>query len=65
MAVGDKRVIENLAQYISRCPFSLARMIKVTSEGNVLYRVEHFGPKDFPHWKSIPTLPGINRNFEV
>ena len=25
---GDKRGIENLAQYISRCPFSLARIIK-------------------------------------
>ena len=65
LAANDKRGIENLAQYIARCPFSLARMIKVTQEGNVLYRSEHFGPKDFPHWKSIPTLPGINRNFEV
>ena len=65
LCVGDKNGIENVAQYISRCPFSLARMIKVTPEGNVLYRSEHNEPKNFPHWKSIPTLPGINRNFEV
>ena len=65
LCAGDKNGIENVAQYISRCPFSLARMIKVTPEGNVLYRSEHNEPKNFPHWKSIPTLPGINRNFEV
>ena len=32
--VGQQR----LTEYIVRCPFSLARMIKVTDDGKVIYR---------------------------
>lgn len=65
LAAGDKRGIEDLAQYISQAPFSLARILKVTPEGSVPYKSEHAGVKKFPHWRVATTLPGIARNFEV
>ena len=40
LAAGDRVGIETLVQYIVRCPFSLARMINVSDDGNVLYRAE-------------------------
>jgi len=65
LEAGDRKAIENVAQYISRCPFSLARMIKVSDDGSVVYKADHNEWKLFPHWKVIPTLPGMVRNFEV
>ena len=40
LAAGDRVGIEKLVQYIVRCPFSLARMINVSDDGNVLYRAQ-------------------------
>ncbi len=51
----DIHGIEKLAQYIARCPFSQARMVKVNAAGQVIYRAEHSDPRDFPHWRAIPT----------
>lgn len=65
LPAGDRQGIENLAQYIARCPFSQARMLKVGTGGNVVYKAEHAAVRAFPHWKVAATLPGIPRNFEV
>jgi len=35
---SDKKGMQKIIEYISRCPFSLARIINVTDEGKVLYR---------------------------
>ena len=34
----DKKGMQNIIEYIARCPLSLARIIRITDEGNVLYR---------------------------
>ena len=65
LPAGDITGIENLSQYIARCPFSLARMIKITADGGVVYKADHNEWKLFPHWKAIPTLPGMIRNFQI
>jgi len=41
---GDKVGMQRLVQYISRCPFSLARMVSLTEDGKVLYRASHANP---------------------
>ena len=37
---GDREGIQRLMQYFLRCPFSQARMIQVTAEGQVIYKTE-------------------------
>ena len=56
---------ERLAQYMLRCPFSLQRMIRVTSEGKVLYRAEKRVPRRFPQPGAQTLLAGVARNFQV
>ena len=48
LAPGDTAGLERLAQYMLRCPFSLARMIRVTAEGKVLYLAEKRACRRFP-----------------
>ena len=36
----DTAVLQRLAQDILRCPFSLARVVRLTDDGSVLYRAE-------------------------
>ncbi|MBN1760534.1 MAG: transposase [Chitinispirillaceae bacterium] len=38
---GDQAGMQRLVEYIARCPFSLARMVKLTSDGKILYRAAH------------------------
>jgi len=38
ITADDTEGMQRLVSYISRCPFSLARMIKVTEEGEVICR---------------------------
>lgn len=38
MQVGDFKGLERLALYMHRCPFSLARMIRVTDKGQMIER---------------------------
>ena len=39
--------------------------MRTTPDGGVVYKTDHSEWKKFPHWKAIPTLPGMIRNFEV
>jgi len=41
--------MQRLVSYISRCPFSLARMVKVTEAGRVIYRAGKSGWLRFPN----------------
>lgn len=62
---GDTNGLEKLTQYIARCPFAQARMVKVTGEGKVLYRADHDNPIPFPQWRALPTVRTLTRNFEI
>ena len=38
LPAGDRAAIERLVQYMTRCPFSLARLVKVSDTGQVVWR---------------------------
>jgi hypothetical protein len=48
LAAGDAAGLERLARYLIRCPFSLARMIRFTEQGQVLYRAGNADCHRFP-----------------
>jgi hypothetical protein len=56
---------ERLAQYMLRCPFSLQRLIRVTPQGQVLYRAEKPDCQRFPEPASRDLFGGVSRNFQV
>ena len=62
---GDKAGMQRLIQYVSRCPFSLARMVSVTDDGKILYRASHANCLPFPISGDKALMKGIPRNFEV
>ncbi|MHC4886380.1 MAG: transposase, partial [Planctomycetota bacterium] len=65
LAAGDHKGIERLVQYMVRCPFSLARLIKVTDEGAVIYKSEKAECRPFPDSQSSALRQGIRRNFQI
>jgi hypothetical protein len=62
---SDPDGLENLIQYIARCPFSLSRMIKVTESGQVIYKTEHDNCRRFPDPASDNLKSGVSRNFQI
>ncbi len=61
----DKKGMQRLIEYISRCPFSLSRLIKLTEEGKVLYRAVKPSCLPFPILGNGNLKAGAKRNFEV
>ncbi len=62
---GDVAGLERLAQYMVRCPLSLARMTRVTDEGSVIYRAEKTECRRFPEAAAEDLRSGPRRNFQV
>ena len=62
---GDRMGAERLLQYMIRCPFSLARMLKVNPDGKVIYRAEHGTPRRYPMPAQPDLSPGLCRNFQL
>ena len=62
---NDKAGLERLVQYISRCPFSLERIIKLTDTDHVLYKAEHKNCRRFPDPGDEKLKAGVNRNFQI
>ena len=62
---GDHAGMQRLVEYIARCPFSLGRMIMLSSDGKVLYRAANPGCIPFPVTGDKNLIAGIPRNFEV
>ena len=62
---GDKAGMQRLTEYITRCPFSLARMVTKTKEGKIVYRASHANCIPFPLSGDTTLMAGIPRNFEV
>jgi hypothetical protein len=65
LTAGDRFGLERLAQYILRCPFSLARVVRLTDEGSVIYRAEKDHCRQFPGAASADLRGGPRRNFQV
>jgi len=62
---GDKSGMQRLIEYISRCPFSLARMVSQTDDGKILYRASHPNCIPFPLSGDKTLMKGVPRNFEM
>ena len=65
IAATDSDALERLVQYIARCPFSLDRILKITTTGHVVYKAEHDSCRRFPEPASGDLRAGVNRNFQV
>jgi len=65
LPAGDKTGIERLVQYITRCPFSLSRLIKVTDTGQIVYKAEKHACRAFPDHNGDGIASGPKRNFQV
>jgi len=65
LSPGDTSGLERLAQYILRCPFSLARVVRLTDGGSVVYRAEQDHCRRFPGPASADLRGGPRRNFQV
>ena len=61
----DRAGIERLVQYMTRCPFSVARLVKVAKSGQVIYRAEKDACRAFPEPQGDGLAPGPKRNFQV
>ena len=65
LPAGDRAGIERLVQYMTRCPFSLSRLVKVTGTGQVVYKAEKDACRRFPDPRGGDLATGIKRNFQV
>jgi hypothetical protein len=65
LAPGDRAGIERLTQYMTRCPFSLSRLVKVTKTGQVVYKAEKDACRAFPDAQGDGLASGPKRNFQI
>lgn len=65
LAADDRAGIERLMQYMTRCPFSLSRLVKVSKTGEVVYKAEKDACRAFPDPQRELLAAGVKRNFQV
>ena len=65
LPAGDQAGIERLIQYMTRCPFSLSRLVKVSDTGQIVYQAEKQACRAFPDPKGDGIRAGVNRNFQI
>ena len=65
LPAGDQAGIERLIQYMTRCPFNLSRLVKVSDRGQVIYQAEKQACRAFPDPKGDGTRAGVKRNFQI
>jgi len=53
LAAGDRAGIERLVQYMTRCPFSLSRLVKISESGQVVYKAKKQAYRDEPHQQRL------------
>ena len=51
--------------YMTRCPFSLSRLVKVSDSGQIVYQAEKQACRAFPDPKGDGTQAGVKRNFQI
>ncbi len=54
-----------MVQYMTRCPFSLSRLVKVTKTGQVVYKAEKDACRAFPDPQGDGLAAGPKRNFQI
>jgi len=57
--------IDRLVGYITRCPFSLSRLVKGAEAGQVVYKAEKDACRAFPEPNGDGLKQGAKRNFQV
>jgi hypothetical protein len=62
---ADHSGMQRLVEYISRCPFSLARMVSVTNDCTILYRAGKAECIPFPKTGDKDLSSGMRRNYEI
>ena len=50
---------------MTRCPFSLSRVVKVTETGQVIYKAEKQTCRAFPDPNGDALVSGPKRNFQI
>ena len=65
LPADDLAGIQRLMQYMTRCPFSLSRLIKVTESGQVVYKAEKDACRAFPDPQRNDLATGPKRNFQI
>ena len=65
LPAGDRQGIERLVRYMTRCPFSLSRLVKVTETGQVVYKAEKQACQAFPDPDGDGLVSGPKRNFQI
>ncbi len=65
LPAGDQAGIERLVQYMTRCPFSLARLVTVNDTGQVIYKAEKDACRAFPDPQADGLESGAQRNFQI
>jgi hypothetical protein len=65
LPAGDRAGIERLVGYMTRCPFSLSRLIKVAKTGQVIYKAEKDACRAFPDPRAADLASGAKRNFQI
>ena len=65
LPAGDQAGIERLVQYMTRCPFSLARLVKVSRTGQVVYKAEKASCCSFPDPAGDGMQAGSKRNYQI
>jgi hypothetical protein len=62
---ADHAGMQRLVEYISRCPFSLSRMVSITKDSKVLYRAGNAKCIPFPKTGDKDLISGMPRNYEI
>ena len=62
---SDQKGMQRLISYITRCPFSLSRIVRVTEEGKVIYRAVKPSCLPFPVLGNEKLKAGAKRNFQI
>jgi len=65
LPAGDQQGIERLVRYMTRCPFSLSRLVKVTDTGQLVYKAEKQACRAFPDPRGDGLESGPKRNFQI
>ena len=65
LPAGDSPGIERLIHYMTRCPFSLSRLVKISDTGQVIYQSEKQACRAFPDPKGDGMQAGAPRNFQI
>jgi hypothetical protein len=65
LPAGDQAGIERLVQYMTRCPFSLSRLVKISQSGQVVYKAEKQACRAFPDLNGDGMQSGPKRNYQI